>query len=229
MPLPFQIIDSVDTEEGLLELRRRGDKDFLITVAGRVLMNSKAYQSEAALGRMACGHLRKYTQPRVLVGGLGMGFTLRAVLDCLPIKAQVIVAELNPKVSAWCRGPLAGLTQGAAADERVTVVISDVAHLIRQCGLAAQRPKYDAVVLDLYNGPSGQNHKHNDPLYGSKAIEHVKAALKPGGVFAVWGEDFDTGFDKRLRAAGFAVTSTREGHGGPRHVIYLGKLSGPVL
>ncbi len=227
MPKPFQIIDSVVTQEGLLELRQRGEADFLITVAGRVLMNSRAHRSELALGRLACGHLRNQTGPRVLVGGLGMGFTLRAVLDCLPVSAQVVVAELNPVVLRWCRGPLADLTGAAVADSRVTVEIDDVALLIRKAARDGIALKYDAIVLDLYNGPYSQAGSQEDPLYGCAAIENAKAALKSGGVFAVWGEDYDAGFEKRLRAAGFTVAATREGRGGPRHVVYLGRRRTP--
>ncbi|MFZ5569844.1 MAG: spermidine synthase [Thermodesulfobacteriota bacterium] len=224
MPKPFQIIESIATNEGLLELRGRGEKEFVITVAGRVLMNSRAHQSEAALGRLACGHLGNRTAPRVLVGGLGMGFTLRAVLDHLPASARVTVAELNPAVLDWCRGPLAGLTHAAVDDPRVNVEIGDVALLIRNAARDARTPKYDAIVLDLYNGPySGVSHQE-DPLFGKTALDNARAALAPGGIFAVWGEDYDAGFEKRLRAAGFAVSVSREGRGGPRHVVYLGRM-----
>ena len=223
MTQPWQTIESVSTQEGMLELRRRGDRDFLITVGGRVLMNSQAHRSEDALGQLACGHLRNQSRPQVLVGGLGMGFTLRAVLDTLPPTANVVVAELNPVVLAWCKGPLAELSAGAVTDSRVTVEIIDVARLIRRYADDGKVENFDAVVLDLYIGPYTRTHKRDDPLYGSIAIDTTLAALKPGGVFAVWGEDYDAGFVKRLRAAGFAVNSERLGRGGPRHVVYLGK------
>nr|WP_291315043.1 spermidine synthase [Desulfuromonas sp.] len=163
----------------------------------------------------------------MLVGGLGMGFTLKAVLDTLPAAAKVVVAELNPVVLEWCRGPLAGLTGGAATDPRVTVEITDVADLIRRSAVGAGAEGFDAVVLDLYTGPHAGSHKRDDPLYGSRAIEATRAALRPGGVFAVWGENFDAGFDKRLKAAGFSVTSERPGRGGLRHVVYLAKMPSP--
>lgn len=222
MAQPWNVLQSVVTADGVLELRQRGERDFLITVSGLVLMNSSLHRSEVALGELACGHLKGAEAPRVLVGGLGMAFTLRAVLDQLPASASVVVAELNPVVLEWCRGPLAPLTGAAAGDPRVTVEISDVAQVIRKSAMARER--FDAVVLDLYTGPHAKSHKVEDPLYGSIAIEMTKAALKPGGVFAVWGENYDQGFDKRLRAAGFSVTCDRPGHGGLRHVVYFARV-----
>ena len=224
MALPWKTVASVLTDEGVLELRQRGERDFLITVGGLVLMNSSAHRSEVALGQLGCAHLKTHASPRVLVGGLGMEYTLKAVLDNLPDTGRVVVAELNPVVREWCRGPLALLTHGAVDDPRVTVVIDDVAHLVRRCAIGGQEEGFDAVVFDLYKGPHHRTDKRDDPLYGSRAIEHVRAALKPGGVFTIWGENFDAGFDKRLREAGFSVTSERPGRGGLRHVVFVAKL-----
>jgi len=224
MPHPWHTIDSVSTEEGILELRQRGDQDFLITVGGRVLMNSRTHRTEVALGRLAGSHLRNQSGPRVLLGGLGMGYTLRAVLDTLPPAGKIVVSELNPRVLAWCRDPLAALTDRAAEDPRVSVKIGDVAQLIRRYAGDGKLQNFDAVVLDLYSGPCTGDHKRDDPFYGSAAIHATRDVLKPNGVLAVWGEDYDAGFDKRLRGAGFTVTSERLGRGGPRHVVYLGKL-----
>ncbi|WP_372677547.1 spermidine synthase [Desulfosarcina sp.] len=223
MAQPWQTIDRVPTEAGLLELRMRGNRDFLITLGGQVLMNSMANRSEVALGQLACGHLRHSIQPFVLVGGLGMGFTLKAVLDTLPATARVVVAELNPVVLAWCRGPLAPLTGHAVADARVEVEVCDVAQLIHRYAKADAPHKLDAVVLDLYTGPYVRSHKQDDPLYGSTAINTARSALKAEGVFAVWGEDYDAGFAKRLAAGGFVSTHHRSGRGGSGHVIYLGR------
>ena len=222
MAQPWKVLDSVATDEGILELRQRGERDFLITVNSLVLMNSSLHRSEVALGELACGHLKDKVGPRVLVGGLGMAFTLRAVLDNLPPSGRVVVAELNPVVLKWCREDLAFLTDGAANDPRVTVQIADVADVI--CKSALDRKGFDAIVLDLYRGPHAKSHKVEDPLYGSTAIELTRAALKPGGVFAVWGENYDQAFDKRLAAAGFSVFSDRPGRGGLRHVVYLGRM-----
>lgn len=227
MAQPWIIVDSISTKEGILELRQRGERDFLITVGGLVLMNSSAHRSEVALGQLACGHLKSQASPRVLVGGLGMGYTLKAVLDSLPDTGRVVVAELNPVVVKWCRGPLAGLTDSAVADPRVSVEIADVADLIRRSKTGGGEEGFDAVVLDLYKGPHYRSHKRDDPLYGSRAIENTRAALKPDGVFAVWGENYDAEFDKRLCAAGFTVTSERPGRGGLRHVVFVARLNSP--
>jgi spermidine synthase len=217
---PWKIIESITTDEGILELRQRGERDFLIMIGAQVLMNSLSNRSEVMLGQLGCGHLKEHTQPRVLVGGLGMGFTLKAVLDTLPDTAHVVVAELNPVVRDWCRGPLAPLTNSAVTDPRVEVEISDVADLIRK----SAEKRFDAIVLDLYRGPHAKTDPRNDPLYGSRAIENARAALNPGGVLAVWGEAYDEGFDKRLKNAGFMVTTRRPGRGGLRHVVFLAML-----
>ena len=222
MAQPWKVLQSVKTNEGRLELRQRGERDFLITSNSLVLMNSALHRSEVALGELACGHLKLQAAPRVLVGGLGMAFTLKAVLDHLPSSASVVVAELNPVVLEWCKGPLAFLTEAASSDPRVTVEIANVADVIRKG--AVERNRFDAIVLDLYTGPHAKSHKIEDPLYGAIAIEMTRAALKPGGMFAVWGENYDQGFDKRLRAAGFSVSCDRPGYGGLRHVVYLARL-----
>ena len=221
MTLPWRTIETVPTDEGLLELRQRGERDFLICVDGRVLMNSMAHRSEKDLGVLACARLESAARPRVLVGGLGMGFTLRAVLDTLPASATVDVAELNPVVEAWCRGPLAALTDSAVTDARVRVHIGDVAHLIHRH--AAASDTLDAIILDLYTGPYMHSHKRDDPLFGSIALRTTHAVLKRGGIFAVWGENYDTGFVSRLKKAGFQATHHQSRRGGFRHVVYLGK------
>lgn len=220
MALPWKTLDRFTTEdEGVLELRQRSKGDYLITVGPQVLMNSKAQRSEIALGQLGCDGLQKQTAPRVLVGGLGMAITLRAVLDALPATAQVVVAELNPKIHEWCLGPLAELTGDAAGDPRVTVEIADVAELIRQ----SPGDSFDAIILDLYRGPHPKTDKRGDPIYGSRAIERTRTALKPGGTFAIWGENPDVGFEGRLAAAGFSVSCERPGKGGYRHAVWVAK------
>jgi spermidine synthase len=211
----WETLDAADSPDGRLELRRRGESDFLITVAGRVLMNSTAQRSEEALAREVSARLPKQPAPRVLVGGLGMGLTLRVALDCLPADARVVVAELNPVVVDWCRGPLAAVNARAVDDPRVEVVIEDVAEVIRS--VRAQR--FDAIAIDLYEGPSG-GRDSDEPFYGRRALAETRAALVSGGVFGVWAERPDPGFEKRLRAAGFAFESSRPGRGGLRHVVY---------
>jgi len=218
MAQPWQTIDTCDKENAVLELRKRGERDFLLLVNGRVLMNSSANRSEVALGEQACRMVSGRTRPRVLIGGLGMGFTLRAALDCLPAHARVVVAELEPAVVTWCRGPLAGLTEDAVSDPRVAIETDDVSAVI----IGASRKgaeRFDAIIIDLYVGPSADSDEHYDPFYGSLAIQTTAHALTPGGVFAIWGENPDAAFEKRLTAAGFNVERQRPGRGGLRHVV----------
>ena len=224
MAQPWNIIESIPTVEGILELRQRGERDFLITIGPQVLMNSLANRSEVVLGHRGCDHLKGHPSPRVLVGGLGMGFTLKAVLDTLPITAMVTVAELNPVVLQWCRGPLAALTGSATTDPRVTVEIGDVADLIRKSAASGGEAHYDAIVLDLYRGPHPKSDHHDDPLYGIRAIENARSSLTPGGMLAVWGEQYDQAFVNRLKSIGFTVTTERPGRGGLRHALFLARL-----
>lgn len=219
---PLRTIGSVQTPEGALALRQRDAHDFLITVAGRVLMTSAAHRSEVALGAAACAPLAPRAAPRLLVGGLGMGFTLRAVLDALPAGAQVVVAELNPVVEQWCRGPLAHLTGRAVEDPRVSVVLEDVAETIARAASGSAGARFDAIVIDLYVGPDAGT-KKDDPLYGAGAVETAWRALTPGGVFAVWGEALDAAFARRLEKVGFEVRCERPGRGGLKHVIYTAR------
>jgi spermidine synthase len=222
MAQPWLTIDKVNTAEGVLELRRRGDLDFLILINNRVLMNSSASRSEIALGEAACGMIAGQEKPRVLVGGLGMGLTLRAALDVLPQSAEAVVAELNPVVVMWCRGPLSALTQNASGDSRVTAVIGDVASIIAETA-KQDANRFDAIIIDLYEGPHSRTDAMNDPFYGAAALKRTFEALKAGGVFAVWGEAPDAGFEKRLHSAGFSFERRRPGRGGLRHVVYLAK------
>ena len=220
MAQPWQTIETVDTPDGVLELRRRGEHDFLIVINNRVLMNSSANRSELALGELACKAVAVRPLPRVLIGGLGVGLTLRAALDSLPKTARVIVAELNPVVVKWCHGPLAGLTVNAVDDPRVTIKINDVSAVIKKAAQAGAE-RFDAIILDLYEGPHARTDAANDPFYGNRALKTTAAALLPGGVFAVWGENPDAAFEKRLVAAGFSVNVQRPGRGGLRHVVYV--------
>ena len=221
MAQPWQTIETVDTPDGVLELRRRGEHDFLIVINNRVLMNSSANRSETALGELACKAVATRPRPRVLIGGLGMGLTLRAALDSLLKTARVIVAEVNPVVVKWCRDHLAELTGNAVDDPRVTIKINDVSAVIKKAAQSHDAERFDAIILDLYEGPHARTDAVNDPFYGSRALKATAAALSPGGVFAVWGESPDTAFEKRLVAAGFSVNVQRPGRGGLRHVVYV--------
>jgi spermidine synthase len=222
MTLPWKTIDRFTTPAGdALELRQRGARDFIILHRGQVLMNSRAQRSEIALGRLGCRGLGPRPAPRVLIGGLGMGITLRAALDCLPPAARVVVAELNPRIVDWCRGPLAVLTNGAVSDSRVEVVIGDVADRFPRTAAGDTGSGWDAVILDLYHGPDPSTEARDDPLYGQRAIARMRAALSAGGTLAVWGEDYAAGYFRRLSRNGFTVTCERPGRGGYRHVVYL--------
>lgn len=210
---------SQDTPDGSLELRRRDRDDFLILVGGRVLMNSRESRSEVALGIETCTGLA--AGARVLVGGLGMGMTLRAVLDTVPADARVDVAELHPVIAEWCQGPLAELTDAAAADPRVSIRISDVADCIAQAAREGER--FDAIVLDLFEGPHARTDAKRDPLYGQRAIDRTWQALSPGGCLGVWSEAPEQAFQARLERRGFHVEGLRPGRGGYRHWVVLAR------
>jgi len=217
MKQPWQTVQQVDTAEGPLVLKQRGDDEFLITIGGQVLMPSRATRSEEALAALACERVADRPAPRVLIGGLGLGFTLRAALDALPAAAQVTVAELHEAVVAWCRGPAAKLSGDALADERVDAVVADVADVI-----AAGKKRWDAIVLDLYEGPHTPTQGPHHPCYGGEALRRTRRALRTGGVFAVWSEGPDRPFLRRLEQTGFReVRQTRPGRGARRHVVYL--------
>ncbi|WP_205633673.1 spermidine synthase [Labilithrix luteola] len=203
---------------------QRGEKDFLITINGRILMTSAAHRSEDALAKLACAGLRSKRRARVLVSGLGMGFTLRAALDELADDAQVTVAELNAVVVGWCKGPLAPLIADAARDPRVTVDIVDVAVCIAGVARDPGVRRFDAIVLDMYEGPQTQV-RPNDPLYGPSAVLRVKKALAPDGVFAVWCEGPSAGFERALHAAGFHHQLRRAGRGARIHCVYIARPS----
>jgi spermidine synthase len=213
---PWKTLATVATAEGALELRQRGEREFLIVIDGRVLMTTRDRRSEQALATLACAALTG--RPRVLIGGLGMAYTLRAALDVLPAGAEVVVAELTPAVDAWCRGPLAPLTGAAVLDPRVAVVIDDVAAVIA----GAPRGRYDAILLDLYEGPHAATQRADDPFYGHAALGRSHAALAPGGSLAVWSEEPDEAFARRFAAAGFDVATHRLGKT-RSHVVYAGR------
>lgn len=220
MTRPWTTLASAQTPEGSLELRRRGEADYLITIGGRVLMNSFARASEEQLARLALSRTTK----RVLIGGLGMGFTLRAALEVVPRDAIILVAELNPVIVEWCEGPLADATRNAVGDPRVRVEIVDVKHLIQN----ARTAQYDAIVLDLYEGPNttslGDRKRQAHPIWGSSTMGAARNALTDHGVLAIWSEDRDDKFVQHLRGCGFDVDTrsiTAGGSGGRKHVVYL--------
>ncbi|MCX5745350.1 MAG: spermidine synthase [Proteobacteria bacterium] len=216
---PWITLATAKTREGLLELRKRGERDFLLVIDGRVLMTSVTRRSEEELARQALAAITVRT-PRVLIGGLGMGFTLRAALDASP-DARITVAELDPTIVDWCRTHLADLTGNAMADPRATIEIGDVAKVIgRAKGL------YDAILLDLYEGPHAATQGRDDPFYGPAALARTEAALTPTGVFAVWSEDADPSFKKRLQTR-FDIEWHKFGDGGRQHVVYIARKKKP--
>ncbi len=223
---PWITLATAPSPDGRLELRRRGAADYLITLDGRVIMGSSANRSERALGQLAAQALPP-AGGRLLIGGLGLGYTLRAALDELgpaDRPAEVIVAELNQVVVDWNQpphGPLAQLHDNALADPRVQVHTTDVAQLIAQTATAGASARYHAIALDLHQGPNQANCQALEPFYGSTALELAHQALHPGGLLAVWGEDPDPPFEKRLRRARFQVSRHRPTGGARRHVITL--------
>jgi spermidine synthase len=222
MTRPWTTLGRVETDDGPLELRTRGAGEFLITVSGRVLMNSSARRSEEALAEIACAAIAGRAAPRVLIGGLGMGCTLRTALDGLPGDATVVVAELHEVVWRWCRGPLAELTAASVDDPRVEVRLGDVARAIE----AASRPgaaRFDAILLDLYEGPHPATQPVEHPHYGPAALTRARRALATEGLLAIWSEDPDAAFERRLAHAGFEVERKRPGRGGRRHAVYLAR------
>lgn len=211
--------------DGTLKLMRRGESEFSITLGHNELMNSRLKGSEEALARLAIARIGPKPRPRLLIGGLGMGFTLRAALAALPPEAEVVVAELIPAVIAWARGPLAPIFAGSLDDPRLSLREADVATLIR-----AARGSYDAILLDVDNGPDGLMVAANDQLYDPAGLGHAKAALRAGGVLAVWSAGPDRSFSQRLRQAGFQAEEitvrANAGGGGAKHVIWLAGAAG---
>ncbi|WP_022685315.1 spermidine synthase [Sphingomonas phyllosphaerae] len=202
-----------------LRLFRRG-ADFMIVLERNELMSTRMSGSEVALGTMTCDRLADRPAPHLLVGGYGMGFTLRAVLAQLGPDASVTVAELVPGIIEWARGPMAALADGCLDDPRVALVIGDVGATIRS---AARR--YDAILLDVDNGPDGLTRPGNDGLYGPRGLAAAHSALRAGGVLAVWSAAPDPRFARRLGDSGFDVEEVkvraRENGKGATHVIWF--------
>lgn len=221
--IPWELLGRAQTPDGAdLTLNRHG-RDYIILASGKSLMSSQMHGSEEALATLGCARARGMAAPTVLVGGLGMGFTLRATLDALPSGARVVVAELMPAVIAWNQGPLGPLAGHPLADPRVEVVPGDVGATMR-----ARRGRFDAILLDVDNGPTAFSQASNANLYDTAGVATMRAALAADGVLAVWSASEDRRFEHRLRHAGFVVRTevvrARLKKGGPRHVIFLGFL-----
>jgi spermidine synthase len=204
-----------------MTLLRRG-REYIILADGKALMSSRMHGSEEALATFGCDLARRLEEPRVLVGGLGMGFSLRATLDLLPREAKVVVAELVPAIVEWNETVLGALADHPLRDRRVTVDVRDVSDTLRH---SANR--FDAVLLDVDNGPSAFAQASNGALYGDGGLALARAALRPHGVYAVWSATQDVKFQHRLRHNGFLVETHevrgRLRRGGPRHTIFVGR------
>ena len=218
--IPWVQLDTVAVpgEQDVLRLMQRGD-EFSIRIGTIELMNNRLRGSEEALATLTCARLHDRPRARVLIGGLGMGFTLRAALDGLGSEAGVVVAELVPAVAAWARGPLAKLFAGSLDDPRVELRLEDVSRSI-QSGPA----QYDAILLDVDNGLEGLTRRANDRLYDMWGLRRARYALRSDGVLAVWSGGPDRKFKARLQRSGFAVDEVRvhaNGSSGRRHVLWL--------
>ncbi len=218
--IPWTLLDTAQIPGGgELRLMRRGT-EFSIKLGQNELMNSRLSGSEEALATLACRRIQSRDKPRMLIGGLGMGFTLRAALAVLGPKAEIVVAELVPSVVAWARGAMAEMFGESLTDRRVTIREEDVSQIIRSA-----RAAYDTILLDVDNGPEGLTRESNDALYDLKGLTAARAALRPGGVLAVWSSGPNPAFGRRLGDAGFDVNevnirATGRG-GGARHVIWI--------
>ncbi len=223
--IPWLHLDktSIPGGGGELRLMQRG-AEFAIMLGHTELMNSRRGGSEEALATLSCEKIHDRKRPHVLIGGLGMGFTLRAALAALPADARVVVAELVPAVVAWARGPMAGIFGTSLTDKRVSIQEADVYKLIRM-----NAASYDAILLDVDNGPEGLTKGSNDLLYDLNGLASARAALRPGGILAIWSAGPDESFPPKLRKLGFAVEEFKvHAHGkkGPRHVIWLAASGG---
>jgi spermidine synthase len=218
--IPWSLLDTAQIPGGgELRLMRRG-AEFSIMLGENQLMSSRLIASEEALATLACEKIKANDRPHILIGGLGMGFTLRAALTVLGPHARIVVAELMPAVLDWAKGAMAEIFGDSLTDSRVTLREADVGALIRSA-----RSAYDAILLDVDNGPEGLTRQANDALYDLAGLRAVRGALRAGGVLAVWSSGPHKEFSQRLRTAGFDVDELQvraiRGRRGARHVIWI--------
>jgi spermidine synthase len=224
--IPWSLLDKAQVPGGGGELRlmRRGT-EFSIRLGHNELMNSRLSGSEEALATIACERIKARNRPQILIGGLGMGFTLRAALAVLGSEARITVAELVPAILTWARGSMVEVFGTSLTDPRVSIRETDVGHLIR-----AGRSTFDAILLDVDNGPEGLTRKNNDALYDLEGLRAAGTALRPGGILAVWSSGPDLDFTRRLRKTGFDVDEVKVrangSRGGARHVIWIATRAG---
>lgn len=224
--IPWVHLDTANVPGGTTQLRlkQRGD-EFSIMLGTNELMNSRLSGSEQALAELVSARIVAKAKPKVLIGGLGMGFTLRAALRCFSRDAEIIVAEIVPEVIAWAHGPLVNIFQGSLEDPRVQILNADVGHLITTSKLG-----YDAILLDVDNGPEAISRDQNNGLYDVSGLKKARSALRPGGVLAVWSSGPSPEFTRRLGKAGFSVEEVRVRAGtsgrGARHMIWIATNAG---
>jgi spermidine synthase len=222
---PWDVLGRTRAPDGTELTLTRHTTEYVILADGQRLMSSRLHGSEDALALLGCRRARTLARPRVLVGGLGMGFTLRAALDCLPPAARIVVAELVPAVVEWNRGELGALANHPLEDPRVRIEQSDVA-----ASMLASPGRFDAVLLDVDNGPAALTSSANARLYDRQGIATACASLRPGGILAVWSSRDDRAFERRLRAGGLTVhrerVRSRTGPGGARHTIFFARRDG---
>jgi spermidine synthase len=231
---PFAVLARALSPDGTVIQLTRRDDEYVILAGGQHLMSSRMHASEESLAAFGCRHIATAStpaakhSPSILIGGLGMGYTLRAALDLLPSNATILIAELIPEIVDWNRGPLAHLAAHPLDDPRIRIEIADVAATLRT--RAAQRPqKFDAILLDVDNGPGAFTDSANAALYSTSGIAAAHAALNPGGILALWSAREDRKFERRLRAANFTTklerTRAHANNKGPSHTIYLAQKS----
>ncbi|MAP18785.1 MAG: spermidine synthase [Aurantimonas sp.] len=218
--IPWERLDTAEVPGGgQLKLSRRG-AEYSIMVGTIELMNSRLSGSEEALATLTQERIADRDEAHVLIGGLGMGFTLRAALAVAGPKVRLTVSELVPAIVTWARGPMADLFDGCLDDPRVSISQGDIGELI-----AAKKEAFDAILLDVDNGPEGLTRRENDRLYDTKGLARTYAALRPGGVLAVWSSGPDSSFTTRLQRTGFVVEEVkvraRQKKRGARHVIWI--------
>ena len=223
--IPWLLLDTASVPGGgELRLWRRGP-EFSIRSGQNELMSSRVSGSEEALASITCAEIKTRKRPTILIGGLGMGFTLRAALAELGADAEVIVAELVPAVVAWARGPMADIFGTSLTDPRVTIREADVGELVR-----SGRSRFDAIILDVDNGPEGLTRAANDALYDAAGLNAARTALRPSGILALWSSGPNPSFTQRLRKAGFDVDErsvrANGARGGARHVIWIATRAG---
>jgi spermidine synthase len=218
---PLEVLRETNTPDGTLITLARQDRELIILAGGKPLMSSRMHGSEAALAQFGLAGVPR-EEARVLIGGLGMGFTVRAALDLLPEDASVTVAELLPAIVEWNRGPLGPLAGHPLKDRRVRIALGDVG-----TAMAASPARFDAILLDVDNGPDAFTETGNAALYQDAGLANARRALREGGTLAVWSAWEDRKFEQRLRYAGFSVrverVRARLKQGGPRHTIFIGQ------